>query len=91
VGQSGVARDAAIEAQVATLLSQMTLEEKVGQLIQADIATATPDDVRQYHLGSILNSGDTGPNGNLRAPAPEWLKTADAYYAASIDVPPGTP
>ncbi|MGC9953161.1 MAG: glycoside hydrolase family 3 N-terminal domain-containing protein [Rhizomicrobium sp.] len=88
-GQSGAARDAAIEAQIATLLSQMTLEEKVGQLIQANIDTVTPDDARNYHLGSILNGGDTGPNGDLRAPPQEWLKAADAYYDASVDVPVG--
>jgi len=91
VGQSGVARDPAIGAEVAKLLSQMTVEEKVGQLIQADMGTATPDDVRQYHLGSILNGGDSGPGENLRAPASEWLKTADAYYKASVDRPPGHP
>ena len=88
-GQSGVARDPAVEAQIANLLSQMTLEEKVGQVIQPDISDVTPDDVRQYHLGSILNSGSVGPNGNLKAPASEWLRTADAYYAASVDVPAG--
>jgi len=91
VGQSGVARDPVIEAEVAKLLSQMTIEEKVGQIIQADIATATPEDVRQYHLGSILNSGDTAPNGNLRAPAAEWLRTADAYYEASVSAPSNHP
>jgi beta-glucosidase len=88
-GQSGAPRDPDIETQAATLLLQMTLEEKVGQLIQPDISDVTPDDVRQYHLGSILNSGNVGPNGNLKAPASEWLRTADAYYSASVDVPAG--
>jgi len=89
LGQSGEPRDPAIEAQVAALLSKMTLEEKVGQMLQPDINTITPDEVRQYHIGSILNGGDSGPGGELRAPAAEWLKAADAYYNASIDVPAG--
>ena len=91
IGHSGVARDADIEDQVAKLLSQMTVEEKVGQIIQADIGFVTPDDVRRYHLGSILNGGNSGPYGNDRALAPDWLKLADELYNASVDVPPGRP
>ncbi|MDE2133854.1 MAG: exo 1,3/1,4-beta-D-glucan glucohydrolase [Alphaproteobacteria bacterium] len=89
--QSGVARDPAIEAQIAAFLSQMTLEEKVGQVIQADTDWVTPDDVRKYHLGSILSGGDSGPYGNGRAPAPQWLKLADEMYNASVGVAPGHP
>lgn len=77
-------KDDAVEAQVASLLSQMTLEEKIGQMIQPDIKAVTPDDVTRYHLGSVLNGGSAGPHGNLRAPAPEWLKAADEYYDASM-------
>jgi beta-glucosidase len=90
-GQSGVARDPAIEAEVSRLLAQMTLEEKVGQTIQADIASVSPDDVRQYHLGSILNGGDSGPHHNDRAPAPDWLAAADVYFNASLPLTPDRP
>ncbi|MGA7674220.1 MAG: glycoside hydrolase family 3 N-terminal domain-containing protein [Rhizomicrobium sp.] len=90
-GQSGAARDPDIEAQVAQLLAQMTLEERVGQVLQADISYVTPDDVRKYHLGSILNGGNSGPYGNDRALAPDWLKLADEMYNASVDVAPGRP
>ena len=90
-GKSGAVRDSTVEAQVAQLLSQMTAEEKVGQIIQADLGSTTPDDLRRYHLGSILAGGDTGPGGNDKAPAPEWLKAADAYYDASVATAPGRP
>jgi beta-glucosidase len=83
VSPQAVARDPAIEAQVQKLLSAMTLEEKVGQILQIDIAVATPGDVQRYHLGSILNGGDSAPGGNLRASPGLWLRTADAYYDAS--------
>jgi beta-glucosidase len=76
-------RDSAIEAEVQKLLSRMTLEEKVGQILQIDIAAASPGDVKRYHLGSILNGGDSAPGGNLRAAPELWLRTADAYYDAS--------
>jgi beta-glucosidase len=77
-------RNAAVEAEVARLLAQMTLEEKIGQMLQPDIRSTTPDDVTRYHLGSVLNGGSAGPHGNLRAPAPDWLKAADEYYDASM-------
>src|SRR5688500_18810834 len=55
---------AADEAMIAGLLGRMTLEEKIGQLVQADLCCVTPDDVRRYNLGSVLNGGNSGPGGN---------------------------
>ena len=45
------------------LLNQMTLEEKIGQVIQADISAVTPEDLRTYNLGSVLNGGHSAPGG----------------------------
>lgn len=87
--RSPVLDDAGLDARVADILSRMTVEEKVGQITQADVASVTADDVRTYHLGSILDGGNSGPHGNDRALAPEWLKAADEFYAASMDVPAG--
>ena len=77
--------DPAIEARIAALLARMSLEEKVGQVIQADIASVTPAQARRYHLGSILNGGNSAPGGDEFAPAAKWLALADAFYAASVD------
>jgi beta-glucosidase len=77
------------EARIADLLGRMTLEEKIGQLVQADLCCVTPDDLRRYHLGSVLNGGNSGPGGNDLAPAADWLKLADAFYAASTDTSAG--
>jgi beta-glucosidase len=88
-GRSGVADDPAIEARVADLLSRMTIEEKVGQTIQADLGSVTPEDVRKYRLGSILDGGSSGPHGNDRAPVQDWLGAADEFWRASMDVPAG--
>ncbi len=84
-GKWPIAGDARVEARIADLLRRMTVEEKVGQVIQADIGSVTPDDVRRYHLGSVLNGGNSGPGGNDLAPAAQWLALADAFYAASVD------
>ena len=77
------------ENRIADLLARMTLEEKIGQLVQADLCCVTPEDVRTYNLGSILVGGNSGPNGNDLSPAPDWLKAADDFYEASVDTTDG--
>ena len=79
------ATDPALEARVQAIVKTLTLEEKIGQVVQADIASVTPEEARKYHLGSILNGGNSGPGGDDLAPAPKWLALADQFYAASID------
>lgn len=81
--------DPALEARVADLLARMTLEEKVGQVIQADINSITPAEVGEYDLGSILNGGNSAPDGDNYAAPPAWLDLADEFYAASTDTSDG--
>jgi beta-glucosidase len=82
-------KDAALEEKVAALVAKMTVEEKVGQVIQGDICCIKPEDMKKYHLGSILAGGGSAPGNNERAPAKEWLKLADEFYAASVDTSNG--
>ncbi len=81
--------DKTIEARIAGLLASMTLEEKVGQTIQADIASISPEDLREFPLGSILNGGNSAPRGDNHAPPSEYLALADAFYDASTDAAGG--
>ncbi|HEX5788471.1 MAG TPA: exo 1,3/1,4-beta-D-glucan glucohydrolase [Woeseiaceae bacterium] len=82
-------RDGQSEARIESLLAAMTLEEKVGQVIQADISAVTPDDVRRYNLGSILNGGSSAPGGDNRATPDKWLSLADEFWDASTDTSDG--
>ena len=75
-----IARDAKIETFIDDLLARMTVEEKVGQLIQADIAAVTPADLRAYPLGSILAGGNAAPGGDVRSPAASWLDLTEAFF-----------
>ncbi|MEJ2273866.1 MAG: glycoside hydrolase family 3 N-terminal domain-containing protein [Woeseiaceae bacterium] len=84
-----MARDAEMEQRIADLISRMTLEEKVGQVIQADINAVTPDEVRDYNLGSILNGGGSAPGGDNRTTPDKWLELADAFWDASTDTSDG--
>lgn len=53
-----------VEERVADLLSRMTLDEKIGQMVQADIRYIQPEDVKNYYLGSVLSGGGGWPNQN---------------------------
>ena len=77
------------EQRIEDLLARMTLEEKIGQLVQADLCCVTPEDVRRYNLGSVLNGGNSGPYGVDLAPAQDWLRLADEFYEASVDTSDG--
>ncbi|MGB3625024.1 MAG: glycoside hydrolase family 3 N-terminal domain-containing protein [Henriciella sp.] len=77
--------DPSIEARIDEIMAKMTLEQKVGQVIQADNGSVTPEDVKKYRLGSVLSGGNSAPNGKPYASVEEWVAETDAYYAASVD------
>lgn len=83
------AEDPALEQRIGEVMAKMSVEEKVAQTIQGDIASMTPEDVRKYRIGSVLAGGNSDPGGKYDASPAEWLKLADAYYAASMDTAQG--
>jgi len=76
--------DAKTEARIDAMIAKMTIEQKVGQLIQADISTITPKDLETWPLGSILAGGNSGPNGNERSTAADWAKLVGDFRAVSL-------
>ena len=86
---SPVATNPDIEKRIDGLLSRMSLEEKVGQVIQGEIQNVTPADLREYHLGSVLNGGGSFPGKNKLASPTDWVALADDYYHASMDTTDG--
>ncbi|MEV6106587.1 CIA30 family protein [Streptomyces sp. NPDC051940] len=63
---------------VKDLLGRMSLEEKVGQMAQAErnAITGKAGDIASYNLGSLLSGGGSVPNPNT----PEaWAKMIDSY------------
>ena len=65
--ESPVKTDAALEARIARILAGMTLAEKIGQMTQPEIKAITPDEVRRYYIGSVLNGGGSWPSMNKHA------------------------
>ncbi|WP_231734327.1 glycoside hydrolase family 3 protein [Noviluteimonas gilva] len=89
--ESPVKTDAVLEARIARILSDMTLAEKIGQMTQPEIKAITPDEVRRYHIGSVLNGGGSWPSMNKHATVTDWLRLADAYHDASMRSDAKTP
>ncbi|MBL0924763.1 MAG: glycoside hydrolase family 3 C-terminal domain-containing protein [Sphingomonadaceae bacterium] len=79
------------EKQIDALLRRMSLEQKVGQLIQADISAIKPADLKKYPLGSILAGGNSGPYGDERASAAKWKQLTGEFRTASRRAGAGIP
>jgi len=78
-----------VDSRAEQLLNRMTLEEKIGQIIQADIASVTPEEAKSYNLGSVLNGGNSAPGGGKVASVEQWIALADTFWDASTDTTDG--
>jgi beta-glucosidase len=71
-------------SQAQKLLGQMTLDEKIGQMTQADqMFLKNVDDIETYHLGSLLSGGDSDPkSGNDLV---SWTDLYDNYQKRALN------
>jgi len=71
------------DARAEALLAQMTLEEKIGQMVQVDMkALKGTDDVQKYFLGSVLSGGSSDPaTGNT---AQDWLNLVEGFQKEAL-------
>ncbi len=79
------------EAAIDALLARMSLEQKIGQLVQADISAIQPSDLARYPLGSVLAGGNSGPYGDERASAAKWARLVSEFRTASRKAGAGIP
>lgn len=70
---------------VADLMARMGLEEKVGQMAQAErLGLPSPSDISRYGLGSILSGGGSVPAGGQ---AVNWADMVDGYQREALSTP----
>lgn len=81
---SAIKTDPELEARVREIVSGMTLAQKVGQMTQAEIKSITPEEVREYYIGSVLNGGGSWPGQDKHASVADWVALADRLYDASM-------
>ena len=70
------------ETRISELMSKMTLDQLVGQMVQPERQFVTPEQVKQYHIGSVLSGGGSVPGDNKPE---DWIAMNDAYWAASME------
>ena len=76
--------DASLPAdeRVADLLGRMSLEEKVGQMAQAErLGLASPGDISALGLGSLLSGGGSVPTDNTPS---GWADMVDGYQREAL-------
>lgn len=71
------------DAQVVPLLAEMTLDEKVGQMTQADLGGLKMDDIKTCFLGSVLSGGGSDPKKGNSIDA--WTDTYDQCQKEALE------
>src|ERR1700722_14371126 len=68
------------DAQARQLVDRMTLDEKIGQMIQPDQGfLKNHADVQKYYLGSLLSGGGSGPKDKAHYTLAGWTDLIDSY------------
>lgn len=74
--------DMAITKKVEALLAEMSLAQKIGQMVQTERMSISPEELKAWHIGSVLSGGGSCPGDNL---VEDWVSMNDAYWAASME------
>ncbi|MBO3749552.1 glycoside hydrolase family 3 C-terminal domain-containing protein [Streptosporangiaceae bacterium NEAU-GS5] len=77
-----------VATRVNDLLSRMSLDEKIGQMTQAERASVTNAQITQFRLGSILSGGGSAPSPNN---ATSWANMYDGFQNAALATPLAIP
>ncbi|BCM92925.1 beta-glucosidase BoGH3B [Abditibacteriota bacterium] len=78
------------DPQVKALLARMTLEEKVGQMVQAEqSALKGISDIETYFLGSLLSGGNSDPKGGNSVK--DWADLYDGLQSHALKTRLGIP
>ena len=94
-GSSAIPENKAVENKVESVLKKMTLEEKVGQMVQLTAGAFCTDDlvdtakvrhlVKEYKIGSFLNT--FGPTSRSRAVTAEQIKKIQDITMEELGIP----
>jgi beta-glucosidase len=70
------------------LVAQMSLEEKLGQMFQAERGTVRDGDIARYAFGSVLSGGGSNPAQNTPL---EWARMVTGFHEQSLHTRLGIP
>lgn len=71
-----------VAVRVKDLLGRMSLEEKIGQMVQIDRTIATVQFMKDYSIGSVLSGGGSTPLP--QASAADWVNMINDFQRGSL-------
>ncbi|ESQ42116.1 hypothetical protein EUTSA_v10015493mg, partial [Eutrema salsugineum] len=74
---------------IKNLMSHMTLEEKIGQMVQVERANATSEVIKNYFIGSVLSGGGSVPAPKATPEA--WVNMVNEIQKAALSTRLGIP
>ncbi|XP_014504381.1 uncharacterized protein LOC106764611 isoform X1 [Vigna radiata var. radiata] len=78
-----------LNVRIKDLLQRMTLEEKIGQMVQIERSIATPEVMKKYFIGSVLSGGGSVPK--INASAETWIEMVNGIQNGSLSTRLGIP
>ncbi|XP_059643115.1 uncharacterized protein LOC132284980 [Cornus florida] len=78
-----------LNVRIKDLMSRMTLEEKIGQMVQIDRNVSSAEVMKKYFIGSVLSGGGSVPA--KKASAETWVKMVNDFQKGSLSTRLGIP
>ncbi|KAK2397110.1 beta-glucosidase BoGH3B [Trifolium repens] len=78
-----------LNTRIKDLIGRMTLEEKIGQMVQIDRSVASADVMNKYFIGSILSGGGSVPKP--KATAKDWVDMVNEFQKGALSTRLGIP
>ncbi|RVW96512.1 Beta-glucosidase BoGH3B [Vitis vinifera] len=78
-----------LNTRIKDLMSRMTLEEKIGQMVQIDRTVASAEVMKKYLIGSILSGGGSVPA--KQASAETWIEMVNDFQKGCLSTRLGIP
>nr|AZB79874.1 beta-glucosidase 1 [Gossypium raimondii] len=72
----------AVHVRTRDLLDRMTLEEKIGQMVQIERSVASADVMNKYFIGSVLSGGGSAPSPQASPEA--WINMINDFQKGSL-------
>ncbi|XP_011094170.1 uncharacterized protein LOC105173942 [Sesamum indicum] len=78
-----------LNRRIKDLLRRMSLEEKIGQMVQIERAVASAEVMKKYYIGSVLSGGGSAPAP--RASPKAWVDMVNGFQKGSLSTRLGIP
>ncbi|XP_022951782.1 uncharacterized protein LOC111454423 isoform X2 [Cucurbita moschata] len=78
-----------LNVRINDLLGRMTVEEKIGQMVQIERVNASADVMKNYFIGSVLSGGGSAPS--KEATAKDWVDMVNEIQKGALSSRLGIP